>query len=121
MKCSVIKRKAQDFSIITQRQSSNLNFELSILVFSIHQAGFLTSCCLLTENTAIPSSFPYALDNSDVNGDLSLNSIIYRSPRDSQTKKVKSQSLIFLMISSDRLSTLRISYFRMEKFDELMG
>ena len=69
----------------------------------------------------MPSSFPYALDNSDVNGDLSLNSIIYRSPRDSQTKKVKSQSLIFLMISSDRLSTLRISYFRMEKFDELMG
>ena len=69
----------------------------------------------------MPSSFPYALDNSDVNGDLSLNSIIYRSPRDSQTKKVKSQSLIFLMISSDRLSTLRISYFKMEKFDELIG
>lgn len=69
----------------------------------------------------MPSSLPYAFDNSDVNGDLSLNSIIYRSPLDSQTKKVKSQSLIFLMISSERLSTLRISYFKIEKFDELMG
>ena len=69
----------------------------------------------------MPSSLPYAFDNSDVNGDLSLNSIRYRSPRDSQPKNVKSQSLIFFMISSERFPTLRISYFKIEKFDELIG